>query len=303
MATPTIYRTFSSPSFDTPRGLAIDTQFDKILVADNGNNRLVLSKVDGLSQTDTLGTYDGNTIGPNGVTYYNGNFYVCDNTNHTLVRLRARDLSYKDHFGTAGSSGSTTSKLNSPIGVTHDKRYLYITDGGNSRIMKLNLETLAYDSQVNNINGSLTLPYGIVYKKEGGEALFISDRDAGKIIKCQTDFTYIEQNTADVAVPQHLEFYADYVHVCDGVSVKILASNGLTSVISYTDSTLVAASGLAMYKGGMFVGDSTNDTVAIWKAYDPFDTLTADQAAQRFGTKWYRQPALIIGEDTLTATD
>jgi hypothetical protein len=298
MATPTIYRTTTALSLDTPKGLAIDTHLGQILISDSGNTRVITCRLDWMSSLNTLSTYDGNTIGPAGACYYNGYYYICDNTNHTLVRLRAKDLSYKDHFGTAGASGNTSSTLSTPTGVTSDKQYLYIVDYGNDRIVKLNLETLAYDSETSNINGALSLPYSITYKKEGGEALFIGA--AGRIIKCKTDFTYIEQNASDTSLPLFMAFKDDYLHVVNGNStIVVLSSDGLTSITSYTDNTLDGGHGIAIYRDAMFISDDENDRISIWKTYNPRDAFTSATPA-KFGGRFFDQPMIIVDVDTVT---
>jgi len=302
MASPTIYRTASTPSLTNPHGLAVDTELDRLIICDYGGTRMVSSRIDWLDAYDTLVMGALYLLGPKDVCYYDGYLYVCDNTNHTVTRLRSRDLSYKDCFGTSGTSGSGTDKLNAPIGITHDKKYLYVCDSGNSRIMKLDMETLSYDSQTSSINGALTLPYGIEYKKEGGEALFISDKEDGRVIKCKTDFTYIEENSSDVSSPKHLTFFDDYLHVIDGATVKVLASDGLSSITSYTDSTLSAGEGIVAYRDAIFISDTTNDRISIWKAYNPRDSFTAS-TPMKFGGNFYDNPLVIIDVDSVIVGD
>jgi len=304
MASPTIYSTFSAPTLDNPRGLAIDYDLGRILIADRGNARVVLCKLDGLTQITTLDAYGDNgeyVMAPDGITYYNGYYYVCDNAYHTLVRIRARDLTYKDYFGTYDSNGSGNSDLDSPLGVTNDKQYLYIADSGNDRIMKLDLETLAYDSKTSNINGALDTPYGIVYKRKGGEGLFIGD--ANKVVKCQTNFTYIEQNTADVTTPKYMAFEKDYLHIVNGDdTIVVLSSDGLTSITSYTDTTLDTPIGIEITRDAMFISDGVNDRLSVWRRYNPRDAFTAATAA-KFGGDFFDQPMMIVGEDSVSVGD
>ena len=164
--------------------------------------------------------------------------------------------------------------------------------------MKLDRETFSYDSQISNINGALSTPYGIVYKRKGGEALFISDKAGARIIKCKTDFTYIEQSTG-VTAPQHLAFKDDYLYVADGDTILVLASNGLSSAVSYTDDTLDTSDGVSIYRDALFISDNVNDTVNIWRVYNPRDSFTAS-TPMKFGGKFFDNPLIIVDVDTLT---
>lgn len=302
MASPTIYMTNSSLSLNAPKGLAIDPDLQRILICDYANLKLILCKLDGLAQITTVDSYDGNPIIPWGATYYNGYYYVCNSGYHTVIRFKAKDLSYKDHFGVHDTSGSTTSRLNTPLGCTTDGQYLYITDYNNGRIMKLVLKTLAYHSQASNINGALANPYGIVYKREGGEALFITEYIANRIIKCKTDFTYISQNSSNVLLPAHLAFDDDYLYVADFDDVKVFSSNNLISVKTYEDETLSQAVGIAIHRDSMFISDSRNNTVSIWRKYNPRDSFTPSTPA-KFGGKFFDQPVIIVGEDEVIVGD
>ena len=267
MSTPTKYITQTGLSIDTPYGLAIDYDREHILVCDYGNEQLMLCKLSGLSEIDTYDSYNSNPLGPTGALYHDGFFYVCNTVYHTIVRFRARDMSYKDHFGTHGTSGNTSSLLYEPRDITTDGEYLYISDAGNSRVVKLVLKTLAYSDATSNINGSLSSITGITYKRKGGEALFLSC--SNKVIKFQTDFTYIEQNSADVTAPKGLAFKNDYLYVCDGTSLHVLSSEGLTLTATYTDTTLVAGYGIDIMRNAIAISDQTNDSIAIWKIYRP----------------------------------
>ena len=310
MATPTIYyTTTSSLSLDTPTGLAIDNELNRILVSDTVNNRLVLYNIDGFEQVNTISSYDSNDFSaPAGICYYNGYFYVCDSSNHTIVRLRARDLQYKDHFGTVGTSGSTNALLSTPWDITHDKNYLYITDSGNSRIMKLNIRTLTYSAKTSNINGAFGVPRGITYKKDGGEALFISDYSTGRIVKCKTDFTYIEQNSSTCTNPGNMCFVNDSLHVSCGVTgddtIQILTSDGLASASYYQDTTITLDSprGIKVYKDSIIIADSNNDRLTVWRAYNALDSITST-TTMKFGGRFYNNPFIILGKDSLVIGD
>jgi len=297
MSTPTIYYTDSNLTLVNPRGIAIDYDRKRLLICEYGSNQLVLCTLEGLVQLDTLDSYDSNPIGPINACYHNEYFYVCDYTYHTLVRIRARDLSYKDHFGTYGVGGSTTSTLQQPAAVTTDGQYLYVVDSYNDRIVKLTLDTLTYVTETSNINGAFTQLKGICYKKAGGEALFISDDD--RIIKCKTDFTYIEQNQSDLTNPTNIAFWRDYIHVCDSGDILVFSSDGLTLTETYTDDSLVVPDGIDIINDAMFISDVTNDNISVWRVYNPFDALTQSSSI-KFGSEFFQNPTVIVGQDTLT---
>lgn len=306
MATPTIFKTTSSsPSLSAPKGIAIDSDLHRLLICDSGNDRLVYCYLDGIKQISTKSTYGVNSFNaPGGALYHGGYFYVSDTDNHVVVRLRARDLAYKDHFGTVGSSGSTNAKLNSPTGLATDGRFLYIADTGNNRIMKLVLSTLAYSAKTSSINGALSSPFGICYKRVNGEALFVSDTANNRVVKCQTDFTYIEQNSSDVTTPVMLAHDNDYIYVVNGGAgnddIVILASDGLTSLTTFEDTTITLSTpyGIAINRNAMFITDGGNNRVTVWKTYDPRDDFTSATVA-KFGGVFFDNPLIIVDDDQL----
>ena len=309
MATPTIYKTTTtSPSMDQPKGIAIDTDLHRLIICDSGNNRLTWCYIDGINQISTKSTYgtaNENTLSaPSGVLYHKGYYYVTDTGNHVVVRLRARDLAYKDIFGTVGTSGSTNALLDSPTDLTTDGVYLYVCDTGNSRIMKLKLDNLSYYAKTSSINGSLTSPLGIDYKRKGGEALFISDNAGNRIIKCKTDFTYIEQSLSESNTPNFLVHFDDFVYVCNQTAstdnIRVLASNGLALTTTLSDSTVVVdiPYGIATYRNSLCITDYNNDRVTVWKTYDPRDSFTSATVA-KFGGVFFDNPLIVVDEDSL----
>lgn len=306
MAAPTIYKTTStSPSLSQPKGIAVDTDLHRLIICDSGNNRLTWCHIDGINQISTKSTYDGNTLSaPSGALYHRGYYYISDTSNHVVIRLRARDLAYKDKFGTVGTSGATNALLNSPTGLTTDGIYLYVCDTGNSRIMKLKLDNLSYYAKTSAINGNLTSPLDIDYKRRGGEALFVSDNAGTRIIKCQTDFTYIEQSSSETNIPNMIVHHGDFVYVCNQTAsadnIRVLASDGLTLLTTFSDSTVVIdiPYGIATYRNALFITDYNNNRVTVWKAYDPRDAFDTDTVA-KFGGVFFDNPLIIVGEDSL----
>lgn len=289
----------STISLDTPKGVAINPDLKQILICDSANNRVVLATMQGIKNVDTLSTLADSSAmtNPNGCFYHKGYYYVSVEGRHVVIRLRAHDLAHKGQFGTAGTSGSSTSLLDTPKAITTDGRYLYICDKGNSRIMKLNLTELTYYSKSGTSIGGISLStmVGIVYKKTGGEAVFVYV--TGYLIKCKTNFSHIE----NVAVSSGLfltndsigiGFDDDYVYVPDTSVINVYASDGLTLLTTITDSV----TSVTGYRGILFVSDATQ--VHIRDAYRPRDSYTQSTAI-KVGGDFFSNPFIILGEDTL----
>ena len=127
MTEPTKYLRTTNLSLSGPKGLCVDTDLDRLLICDTGNDQIVLTEVQGNKSVDTTDEYNSTSMdAPEAACYHDGYFYVCDTGNHVVVRLRSHDMTYKDHFGSIGSSGSTTAKLDSPNGICHNKEYLFV---------------------------------------------------------------------------------------------------------------------------------------------------------------------------------
>lgn len=304
----TIYKTTSgTPDFSSPKGLAYNPHLEQLAVCDAGNNQLMICDIHGFKELDTTDSYDSNDLAdPEDVYYFDGHYYVCDG-NHTLVRYRARDLSYRDHFGTYGTSGSTTAKLKSPTGVTGDGRFLYVADYGNSRIMKLLMSTLAYDSQTANINGALSSPTMIYAHRLGRDVhLYVSDAGNSRLIKCDTNFSYLAQNSTGVGTPQGIIILHDLVHVLDSINnrVTVLKSIDLSAVTTLSDTTITLSSpkGIEVYGDAIIIADNGNDRLTAWRGYIYRDLLDTT-SAMKFGGEFLDNPMVIVGDDSLIAGD
>jgi len=311
MATPTIYKTTSTaPSLDSPKGLAIDTDIERLLICDGDGDQIVRCYIDGIKEVDTTDSYDGNSFDtPTGACYYGGNYYVCDSQNDVMVRFRARDLAYKDLFGTYQTPGSGNSALNTPKDVCTDGEYLYVCDATNNRILKLSLDTMTYDSKSSSINGALSNPSGICIHKDGlKNRLYISDTSNDRIIKCKTDFTYIEENSTNVTSPTHMVVVNDHVHICNGGAgyddIVVLKSEGLALATSYSDASIQISNpyGIAHWRGAIIISDTGGDRITVWRAYNPRDDFTQTTPA-KFGGVFFDNPMMIVDVDTVTVGD
>ena len=294
MTTPTIYRTTSTdPDISYPKGIAINSDDNKAVICDIGNDVLCECHLYGLNQIQTVSRYVTHTVdtgnevydqvdmsNPTGICYWNGYYFFTDTGNHVVVQLD-KNLNYVNHFGTVGTSGSSTSLLNGPQGLCHDGYYLYVCDITNARIVKLKLEDLSYVAQDNNINGTFT-PAGIAYQNWGDRNLYITDSTNTRVIKCKTDFTYITQNSANISAPLGI-LVDNFVYVCDSIDddIIVLETEDLTQVTTLSDSTITLTTpyGLAMWEDALFITDYGADRITVWRKYIPADDAASDDDA------------------------
>ena len=302
--TATAYRISDDLSLDSPDGVAIDTDLETVCIADTGNDTIYLAHAEGLGSITTLDEYDSNDFtNPRGILYHDGYFYVCNASGHTLVRLRARDLAYKDHFGTNASAGAPAAgKLRTPSGVTTDGEHLYVSESGANRVTKLDFN-LAYVDSATDFGGySISAPWDIVCNLSGDKSLFISDTTNQRILKIGKDFSYVD-NVGSLD-PYGITLYNDMIHVCDAVDndIKVYDTASLThqATISSTASSLDVPYGIAQWRGVLFIADSVNDRVVAWKRYNPRDALTSASGA-KFGGGFMDNPIIVVGVDTVTA--
>jgi len=306
MTEPTKYLLTTDLSLSSPRGLCVDTDLNRLLICDTSNNKLNLVNIVGNASVTSTTTYNkGQTTlsGPQDACYYDGHFYVCDTGNHAVIRLRADDLTYKDHFGTIGTSGNTTITLKTPNGICHNKEYLFVCDGGNNRIMKLTLETLAYSTNEGDYNSTtLSGAVGICFQGHSGDrALFITDAGNTRVVKCKTDFTYIDAISS--VTYNHGTVVDDKLHMCDGVNNSILiydtASLTLRETLTSATANVDEPYGITSYRDTIIFSGKTDGYIHSWRRYNPRDALT-QASAMKFGGDLYDNP-LIIGDDTLIA--
>jgi len=302
---PTKYLKTTDLSLSSPRGICVDTDLNRVLVCDAGNDKLLLVDIIGNKTIASITTYGvhNSLDNPYDACYYDGYFYVCDTDNHAIIRLRSYDLDYKDCFGTIGTSGSSTSLLNTPNGVCHNKEYLFVCDSGNNRIMKLTLSTLAYDSAEDTFNSTtLDAPRGICYRKDGDKSLYISDYGNTRLIKASTSFTYHDAISSITA--NHCVVIDDMIHVCDGDNDQILiydtASLTLRETLVSTVDVIDNPWGIDHYRDAIIFTGTTDGYLHDWRRYNPRDALT-QSSAMKFGGKFFDNPMIVVGRDTLIA--
>jgi len=160
--------------FDSPSGLALDTNSDMLYVADTNNNRIQIIDVNGncdsgdsdylandvcfVDEFGEKGNGDGEFDSPSGLALDTNNdmLYVAD-TDNNLIQIidvdgncqgsiqLANDICFVDEFG---GSGSDDGDFNSPVGLTLDvsNDMLYVADTKNERIQIIDVVEIGYAS-------------------------------------------------------------------------------------------------------------------------------------------------------------
>jgi hypothetical protein len=103
-----------------------------------------------------------------------GSFYISDSGNHTIRKVDQFGV-VTTVFGTAGTSGSSLTTLNSPRGLALDaSNNLYIADFSNSRVLRL-----AYGESTATNLGTVYGIDEIAVNSNGSEAVFRTNRTSG----------------------------------------------------------------------------------------------------------------------------
>jgi len=142
-----------SSDFCYPRGLAIDHDHDRILIADTFNHRVQswsLSNQSFLSCIGQQGSGDLEFNYPRGIAIDNHHrrIVVADTDTHRLVFLSSIDLSFLFEIG---KQGSRPGEFDSPssIAIDHDRCRIIVSDTDNHRVQVLS-----------SIDGSFLLEFG-----------------------------------------------------------------------------------------------------------------------------------------------
>jgi len=87
-------------------------------------------------------------------------------------------------------------------------------------------------------------------------------------------------------------------------NIKVLASNGLALQTTLEDTavTLGKVEGVASHRDSLFISDTINNRITVWRRYNPRDAFTAATAA-KFGGDFFDQPMMIVGEDSVIVGD
>ena len=131
--------------------------------------------VSGTSGSDNGTTSNARFSSPSGIVFDGDcNFYISDTGNHTIRKVTRFGV-VTTHFGTAGESGNTLTKLNSPRGLALDAgSNLYIADFSNNRVLRL-----ANGASTATNLGSVKFPDEIAVNSDGTQAVFKSSLTTG----------------------------------------------------------------------------------------------------------------------------
>lgn len=147
----------TSATFDQPRGITTDREYNYVLDFTNGRIRQISKSGDTVT-TWTLKDSSGSTVTldePAGITNYGDYLYVADTGNHVIRRVSKTESVGGSHLTTvfAGNSDETAGSVddstgsdayfNTPIGITTDGTNLYVVDSGNGTIRKIVISTTA----------------------------------------------------------------------------------------------------------------------------------------------------------------
>ena len=124
--------------FNQPTGIAVNPINGKLVVPDEGNNRVQIFNEKGeyLSQFGSFGTGNGQFNQPRGVAINStGNMWVVDTGNNRVQKFNEKG-EYLSQFGTKGTGNG---QFTSPKGLTVDsKGNIWVADSGNKRIEEFN---------------------------------------------------------------------------------------------------------------------------------------------------------------------
>jgi PKD repeat protein len=126
--------------FETPNYITNDGTY--IYITDFSTNRVIKRLMSDL----TFDSSNGDTWGPYGITYYNGNLYVISDSNSTILKYASSDLSFVEE---AGEYGTDPDQFSYPHGIDNNGEHLFIVDSDTNRLIRWDLASLVYDTYVN----------------------------------------------------------------------------------------------------------------------------------------------------------
>lgn len=152
---------------DSPHDVHFDTN-GRLLVADSGNDRIVIYEMDGVNARIS-GTLSDQMRSPEGVTSdANGQIYVASTGNHKILKFRNGKL-----VKSVGGRGDGKLEFVRPHDIEHDSDgLLYVGDPGNRRIQILT-ESLTYHSTIEDWKRPFAEPK---YLALDGDWLFVADQ-------------------------------------------------------------------------------------------------------------------------------
>lgn len=296
------------------RGVAIDRTNRRLFVADTANNRVLVHYTDDttngaqatklLGQSSftsaTSGTTSATLSGPSDLFYDSDNdlLYVADAGNNRILVYDTSFITDGDaairvlgqaNF-TTGTSGSTSTTLNTPRGIYLDSSgdRLFVVDSGNNKVLVYDVAVITNGEAAVNVFGqsnftgntsgstasTLDTPMGVAYDSVQ-DRLFVTDSDNNRVL------IYDVASISDGEAATHVLGQADFTS----------NSSGTTAV------TLNDPSGIAFdsSKSRLYVSDSGNNRVLI---YEDVDAISNGSAALHV----FGQASLTSGAAGLTAS-
>ena len=274
-----LYKYGDNTIFDGLVDICISKPNKFIFVTDNVNLKVHQLHYNGFTLLQSSEYYGHDSEyawgSPAGICYNDGYLYVTDKVNHVVVILKYSDLKYINHFGTSGTSGSTSALLNAPEGICTDGLYIYVTDTGNNRIVKLDLN-LNYVSA-----SSVTLhdPVGIAYD-EYEDVFIVVNQGDNEVVKLNKSLdteidTVGSAGTGDgefdtpeyVAVDDQNFYVTDSgnhrIQVFEKLSMDFVEEDGEEGD---DDDQYDTPSGIAYFESLLFITDS-NDRIKVITNY------------------------------------
>lgn len=297
---------------NNPVDCCVNPDKNEILIADDGNNRIILWSLAGfayITKTSTIAT--GQTYStPSGICYHDGQYFIADAGRHIVARVNASDLSHIQSYGTYGSSGSGNTDLDSPSGVCTDGQYLYIADTGNDRILKVTIENMDYIAKT---VPTLSSPVGLSYSTFQ-KALYVVDQGNDRVIKLNRSLKVVEDSIGsngtgdgEFDTPTYCAIHGDWLYVVDSANdrIQIFDTATLTFKTEHgstgtSNTTFTTPYGIDAYENILFITEQGNDRLKAIYDYDPFRAITPDSTA-----KAGEDGVILLDSDTLTvdATD
>ena len=214
-------RTFGSPGdspdqMKYPKGIATDDT-DNIYVISNHKLQKFTSSGELTNCISKKGRKEGEFDVPRGVTLYDNQVYVCDQTNH-CIQVFDLDLNFVRFIG---SRGKGRGEFNEPFDVKFDTAgNMYVAEWDNGRVQVLDTSGQFIRAFGQEGKGKLGWPSGLhiivdkyVYVSDWSSHCIVVYETSGKFI---TSFGRHGQNEGEFDSPRCITSCADgFIYVCD----------------------------------------------------------------------------------------
>lgn len=244
----------------------------KMLVADAGNNRLVM-------RTGSMATYDNQvtTAGagdnlslPQNVSILGQVLFAVDSNNNRIAKYNLSNLVF---ILKAGSSGSGDNQVNYPLSILAFGDNVYISDTYNDRILVWLASDLSFVTKFGTTgagDNNFSHPDGLA---TDGSVLLVADTYNHRIKKHNLiTLAYIGEYFNAGVTPSGVATDGTYIWVTDinnNIVVKLLLSD--MSYVDYCGSTQGSGDtqfshpdGIAYDNGALYVADRDNSRISKW---------------------------------------